>query len=306
MAPVPLPLVVDTDCGVDDALALLVLLGSPDVGVHAISAVHGTGPVEQVARNVLAVLELAGKPAIPVYQGAPRPLMREPSYSPHVHGQNGLGDVEIAPPARGPAGLAIDLYRALDERVTLFALGPLTNVALALAAQPELAAKIDRIVAMGGALFIPGTFSAVAESNIGKDPEAAAIVLGTGVPLTLVPMDLVRQVVLSSADLASLADRGPRGAFAAHVTGTYLAFHKAQRGLDGIIPADAVTATYLVRPDLFTTEELYLEVDCGWTLEAGRTIAHPTHPIGRGLRATVVTEVDVPAAHAFLLERLAG
>ena len=301
----PLPLVVDTDCGVDDALALLVLLGSPDVDVRAITAVHGTGPVEQVARNVQVVLELAGRPDIPVYQGAPRPLLRETSYSPHVHGQNGLGDVEITRPAGAPKGLAIDLYRALEERVTLFTLGPLTNVALALAAVPRLATRIDRIVAMGGALFIPGTFNAVAESNIGKDPEAAAAVLGAGVPLTLVPMDLVRQVVLTSADLASLADKGPHGAFASQITGTYLAFHKAQRGIDGIVPADAVTATYLLRPDLFRTEELYLEVDCGWTFNAGKTIAHATRPIGRGNKATVVTEVDVPAARALLLERLA-
>jgi inosine-uridine nucleoside N-ribohydrolase len=302
---VALRLVVDTDCGVDDALALLALLGSPEVELRAVATVHGTGPVEQVTSNVLAVLDVAQRADVPVHQGAARPLLREPVYSPHVHGANGLGDVEVPTPSTAARGEAIDLYLGLGGPVTLLTLGPLTNVALALAARPALAARIERIVAMGGALWIPGTFTPTAESNVGKDPEAAAMVLGAGVPLTLVPMDLVQQVVLSTDDLAALGQRGPRGAFAAAITGTYAAFHREQRGVDGIVPADAVAAAYLLRPDLFGTEELYLEVDWTGGLTAGKVLAHPSRPVGRGHRATVVNRADRAGVRRLLLERLA-
>jgi purine nucleosidase len=301
-------LIVDTDCGVDDALALLVLLASPEVEIGAICAVHGTGSVEQVTRNVRAVLEVAGRGDVAVYQGAGRPLLREAIYSPHVHGANGLGDAELAPPrSGGDVGATIDLYadkEAAAQPFTLLTLGPLTNVAIALAARPSLASRIERVVAMGGALWIPGTFTATAESNIGKDPEAAAMVLGAGVPLTLVPMDLVAQVRLSTADLAALGVKSARGAFAASITRTYAEFHRAQRGVDGIVPADAVAAAYLLRPELFGTEELYVEIDWMGNLTSGKVLAHPTRPIGRGLRATVVTTVDSSSARELLLARL--
>src|SRR5581483_5994575 len=179
------------------------------------------------------------------------------------------------------------------------------NVALALAARPELADRVERIVAMGGALWIPGTFTATAESNVGKDPEAAAVVLGAGVPLTLVPMDLVQQVVLSTDDLAGLGERGPRGAFAAAITRGYAAFHRSQRGVDGIVPADAVAAAYLLRPELFETQELYLEVDWMGGLTAGKVLAHPSRPVGRGHRAAVVARADGAGVRRLLLERLA-
>jgi purine nucleosidase len=284
----------------------------------AVSTVFGTGPVEQVTRNVLAVLEVAARPDVPVYAGAARPLLREPVYSPHLHGQNGLGDAEIPEPSGVATSEAADFYAELargtddaelargDARITLFTLGPLTNVALALAARPRLADRLERIVAMGGALWIPGTFTATAASNIGKDPEAAAMVLGAGVPLTLVPMDLVAQVQLSGADLVALRTSGARGAFAHAITGAYAAFHRAQRGIDGIVPADAVAAAYLLRPDLFQSEELYLEVDWTGSLTAGKVLAHPTRPVGRGLRATVVSRADAPAVRDLLLGRLSG
>ncbi len=305
----PVALVVDTDCGVDDALALLMLRASPEVDLVAVTAVIGTGPVQQVARNVLVTLELDGRTDIPVYVGAERPLLREPRYSPDVHGDNGLGSVALPPVKGAPQAMsAVDFYVnelvRRTEPVTILMLGPLTNLALALAVRPTLRHAIAGVVAMGGAAWVPGNRTPAAESNILRDPEAAAMVLGAGVPVTLVGLDVTTRVSLSSTDLEQLREGSRRERFAGEITRLYAAFYQRSLGLDGILLHDPTAVAYLLRPELFRVAELYLEVDCCGPLTLGKTIADLARPVGRGHRTGVALEVDAEAVGKLVLERL--
>lgn len=305
----PIPLVVDTDCGIDDAVALLTLLASPEVDLRAITAVFGTGPVDQVVQNVLGVLGLDGRSDIPVYRGVGKPLLREVRYSPHVHGENGLGNVERpAALAEAQSKSAIDFYThdVADGpgKVTVLTLGALTNLALALASCPALAEKIERIFIMGGAFWVPGNFAPTAESNIVKDPEAAAIVLGSGVPTTWVGLDVTTQVVLKDERHERLATGNRRARFVDEITRFYAKYYRASLGLDGVSLPDPTTAVCLLRPDLFTVAEQYVEVDTSGPLSQGKTFAHPSRPLGRGLKADVAVDVDAQEVIEFLLDRL--
>jgi len=314
-----IPIVVDTDCGVDDALALLFLLSSPEVQVVAVTAVYGTGPVEQVARNVLIVLELAGNPEIPVYVGAARPLLREVQYSPHVHGENGLGDVPLPPISGRPEPeSASDFYlRILPSKypsAAVLTLGPLTNLALAFASQPSLVSHVERLVSMGGAFWVPGNKTPMAESNIYKDPEAAGMVLGAGVPQTFVALDVTTHVVITSSELAALpalaARRGnksvQRAQFIAAITLKYVAYYREFMGLDGMLTHDPTAAALLIHPELFTVNDWYVEVDTAGPLTTGKTTAHSGRPVERGLRARVATGVNAAAVHDLIVDRLLG
>lgn len=305
----PLPLVIDTDAGVDDALAILMLLASPEVDILAVTAVFGTGPVEQVARNVLATLTVASRTDIPVYAGAATGLLRAPRFSPYAHGSNGLGDVTLPEIQQAVAKIsAIDYY--IDELVqrtepvTVLTLGPLTNLALALATRPSLRDVISGIVAMGGAFWVTGTHTPAADGNMLRDPEAAAMVIASGVPLTLIPRDVTTKVQLTSAELSGLARAGPVARFASQIIAFYSGFYQRNFGFDGIQVNDPTAAAYLLRPDLFTAPELYVDIERGASIADGKTFGDPERPIGRGHRAHVALDVDAPAVQNLVLSRL--
>jgi purine nucleosidase len=261
MSTTPRLIILDTDPGVDDALALLYLRARPDLRLLAITTVFGNADVETTTRNALWLRARLGLVA-PIYRGAAGPLNGARGPSPtHVHGQNGLGDIDLngfdLPPA--DAGLAheriIELVRAHPGAVTIVAIGPLTNLALALRTAPDLAERVAEVAIMGGA-FSGGNVTPFAEANIHNDPEAAAEVLAADWPITLTPLDATMSCVLSDADARALAERGgDAGSFAFAVTRGYAEAYARHEGLDGCVLHDVVTLAWLACPDLFETRE---------------------------------------------------
>jgi inosine-uridine nucleoside N-ribohydrolase len=211
------PVVIDTDPGVDDALALLLAWGSPEISVEALTTVAGNAPLAAATANARRLAALCRPSPVPVIAaGAAVPLTRPLVTAAHYHGDDGLGDaagwpaatVDVA--AEGATEIIADAARRCGPDLTLIALGPLTNVARALEAHPAVLARVGRVVAMGGAVRVPGNATATAEFNMHVDPEAAARVLAAGLPVDLVPLDATRQVVLPRARLEEALARAPR------------------------------------------------------------------------------------------------
>jgi inosine-uridine nucleoside N-ribohydrolase len=261
MSAAPRLVILDTDPGVDDALALLYLRARPELRLLAITTVFGNADVETTTRNALWLRARLGLVA-PVYRGAAEPLNGARGPSPtHVHGQNGLGDIDLdgfdLPPA--DAGVAheriIELVRAHPGAITIVAIGPLTNLALALRAAPDLADLVLEVVVMGGA-FSGGNVTPFAEANVHNDPEAAAEVLSAGCPVILTPLDATMSGVLSDADARALAEHGgDAGHFAFAVTRGYAEAYARHEGLEGCVLHDVAALAWLTRPDLFETRE---------------------------------------------------
>lgn len=259
--PSPKLVILDTDPGVDDALALLHLRASPDLRLLAMTTVFGNADVETTTRNALYLRHRLGLD-VPVHRGAHGPLSRPRPASPtHVHGQNGLGDIDLTgfTPPLPDAGAAheriIDLARAHPGQITLLALGPLTNLALALRAAPEIAGLVAEVVVMGGAFGQGprgGNVTPYAEANIHNDPEAAAEVLAATWPVVLVGLDVTTRCVLSNDQARDLAARGGEaGRFAWEVSRGYAAAYGRHEGLDGCCLHDVAAAAFVLHPDAF-------------------------------------------------------
>ncbi|MDR6625833.1 nucleoside hydrolase [Caulobacter segnis] len=262
MSASPRLVILDTDPGVDDALALLYLRARPELKLLAITTVFGNADVETTTRNALWLRQRLGLSA-PVHRGAASPLSGQRGAAPvHVHGQNGLGDIDLAGPPLPPpdAGAAhermIALTRANPGAVTLVAIGPLTNLALALRAAPDIAGLVAGVTIMGGA-FARGNVTPYAEANIHNDAKAAAEVLAAPWPITLVPLDATRSCVLSTS-----AARGA-GGFVEAVTRGYAAAYAAHEGLDGCPLHDVAALVSLIAPELFTDRRNAVRVTQG-------------------------------------------
>ncbi|QOV36978.1 nucleoside hydrolase [Streptomyces ferrugineus] len=272
-----IPVIIDCDTGVDDALALLFAVRHPGLDVRAVTCVAGNTDVDGVVRNTLTVLEQAGAPEIPVARGAGRPLIEPARSARHVHGEDGMGDIGLPAPRRAPVDVdAVTLLRreilASPRPVTLIPTAPLTNIALLLRSHPEVTRNIERIVFMGGAVAC-GNATPVAEFNIWHDPEAAAILLTAGVPLTMYGLDVFQQVVVDGTDVRRLrasADPGTR------LAGELLAHRPAAPDITpdpeagGIGDAGAVCA--VVDPAGITTSLLPVEVSLAPGPTRGQTI----------------------------------
>lgn len=291
------PLIVDTDPGVDDAVALLLAAASPEVDLRAVTTVHGNAELAATTANAARVLALAERRDVPVAAGAARPLVHPVApRTGHAHGEDGLGGragelpAGDAPDPRGAVALAADVLRAADSPVTIAAIGPLTNIALLLAVHPELVAQIDRIVVMGGALVV-GNTTGVAEFNIHCDPEAAQRVLGQAdVPVALVPLDVTLRCAIGPAWLDALATAGPRCAQLASVIGDRRVLH------------DAVAVLEAVRPGTVRTEPMPLQVACDRYVSCparGALVRMPTGPT-----VHVAVDADPDTVLAEVLRRL--
>ena len=305
---------IDTDPGIDDAIALLLALRSPGVDVRGISVVHGNVPVEAGTANAFKVLDLAGRLDVSVARGAASPLLRPPRHAEIVHGRDGLAELIPAPEDielhedYGP-GFLVHALEDATEPVTLIALGPLTNVAIALLSAPGAAERIERLIVMGGAIRVEGNVTPSAEFNIFADPEAAAIVLRAGVPVTLVPLDVTMKAVVSGdvgRRLAEADDPVERfvGQLISHVSGIYGRYYR----IDGMAMHDPLAVAVALEPSLVTTEHLHVDVETGSGLAAGRTIAdfwHIPEPWGEP-NADVALEVDAARFDELLWTRLLG
>jgi pyrimidine-specific ribonucleoside hydrolase len=296
----PIPVIIDCDTGVDDALALLFAVRHPGLDVRAVTCVAGNTDVDGVVRNTLTVLEQAGAPGIPVARGADRPLIEPVRTARHVHGQDGMGDLGLPAPTRAPVDMdAVTLLRqeilASPRPVTLIPTAPLTNIALLLRTHPEVVRNIERIVFMGGAVTA-GNATPVAEFNVWHDPEAAAILLTAGVPITMYGLDVFKQVLVPAPDVQRLrASSEPR----LRLAGELLAHRDPATSGDptptgGLGDAGAVCA--VVDPEGIATERLPVEVSLAPGPARGQTIVdrrphHGESEIHEGAREQQLVDV---------------
>ncbi|GAB1328596.1 nucleoside hydrolase [Streptomyces sennicomposti] len=275
MTGLPTPVVIDCDTGVDDALALLFAVRHPGLDLRAVTCVAGNTDVDQVVRNTLTVLEQAGSPPLPVARGAERPLIEPLRTAHHVHGHDGMGNLGLPAPRRGAADVdAVTLLRreilASPRPVTLIPTAPLTNIALLLRTHPEVTRNIERIVFMGGAVGA-GNATAVAEFNVWHDPEAAAILLSAGVPITMYGLDVFQRVIVPAEDVRRLRASGEPGAVLA---GRLLAHRdpvtSEEDPAGGLGDAGAVCA--VADPAGLTTRRLPVEVNLAPGPARGQTV----------------------------------
>jgi purine nucleosidase len=295
--------IIDTDPGIDDAVAILLALASPELSVEGIVAVAGNLPLAITERNARAILELAGRSNIPVYAGCSRPLTRTLTTAEHFHGEGGLGTLTLGEPEtplqpRHGVDFTIDLLRAAaPNSVTWCALGPLTNIAVALVKAPEIVAGVAELVLMGGASRALGNVTPAAEFNIHVDPHAAAIVFDSGLPITMVPLDLTHQVRSTAPRVARL-----------RALGTPVAAAVAQlldpAGAEPSALHDPCVIAYLLAPELFAGDRVNVAVECESPLTLGMTVVDWRGVSGRPVNATVLHTVDADGFYALLTDRL--
>ncbi|CAA9293605.1 MAG: Inosine-uridine preferring nucleoside hydrolase [uncultured Friedmanniella sp.] len=306
-----IPLVIDTDPGIDDALAILLALASPEVDLQLVTTVHGNVDLALTTENALRVLHLAGRSDVPVAVGARASLIHpQPERAGHVHGVEGLGGVQLPPsPARldpRPAVVALaELLAASPEPVTVAAIGPLTNIALLLAVYPEAAARIGRLVVMGGSAARGGNVTAAAEFNIWSDPEAAAAVFGSTLPTVMVGLDVTLPTVLTEEGIARFAAAGPVGATAAAILQQYLDHARGAYGVPGVVVHDALALTEAIAPGTLGTVRRDVVVDTTLGAGRGQTLVDRRSVSGSPTAVEVAEHVDSGSALEFLVSRLA-
>ena len=300
------PLIIDCDPGKDDAVALLLAFASPELEVLAVTTVAGNVPVELTAANARRVCELAGRPDVPVHAGCPRPIMKPLATATHVHGEDGLAGAALPPPATALAeGHGVDVliehFMASDGDITLAALGPLTNLALAIVKQPEIVPRIREIVLMGGALA-GGNVTVCAEFNIHADPHAAAVVFDAGAPLTMIGLDVTHRAVATAQRVAAIDAIGrPAARAAAGLLGLHHESATADpAGGVGAPLHDPCVIAWLLRPGLFESAGLRIEIETADAGRLGQTVAGGDGPAN----ATVVQGLDADGFYALLTERL--
>lgn len=303
-------IIIDTDPGMDDAVAILLALASPELEVVSLVAVAGNVPLARTEANARRVLELGGRADIPVYAGCARPLVRPPVTAEHVHGETGLAGLHLPEPkARTRAGHGADhiveaVRAAGPGEITLCLLGPATNLAVALVKAPDIAGRIAEVVWMAGARAEGGNATPAAEYNVHADPEAAAVLLGGGIPLTLVPLDVTHQVRLTPARLTRL--RRIATASARAVAALYSAADAPQPdGREGIPMHDPCVVARLLRPGLFDGRRINVAVETASPLTSGMTVADVYGVTGRPANATYLDRVDAEGFFGLLFERLA-
>ncbi len=311
----PRRLIIDTDPGIDDAMAIYFALASPELDVVGLTTVFGNVEVELATTNALRLLEIAGRADIPVATGAAGPIASGfHGPIPHIHGADGQGDTHLPPPLTAPSpktAVELIIEASHGERpLTILALGPLTNLARALQQDPGLAERVEEVVVMGGNALGPGNATPAAEANVWNDPEAADLVIGRFSRLAMVGLDVTHEVVMSGEELAALG-RAP-SATARHlsaVVSQYLAFFRKHQGRDGIFIHDPTAVAYLIDRTLFTTRRWPVRVEVegisrGKTWPSlGATDQAPEPWRGRP-RIDVCVEVDARKVADLVLARL--
>ena len=304
-------IVIDTDPGQDDAVAILLALASPELDVLGIVAVAGNVPLDLTARNARVVCELAGRTDVPVYAGCDRPTARDLVTAEHVHGKTGLDGIALPDPQmplqaqHGVDFIVETLRREPEGTVTLATLGPLTNVATALERAPEIAGRIERIVMMGGAYFEVGNITPAAEFNIYVDPEAARTVFRSGVPLTVLPLDVTHKALTTRARVEAFRSLGRVGEAVASWTDFFERFDVEKYGSEGAPLHDPTVIAWLLRPDLFSGRAVNVEIEVDSPLTRGMTVADWWGVTDRPANALFIGDLDADGFYALLNERLA-
>jgi purine nucleosidase len=297
-------MILDTDPGIDDAMAILFALKRPGVQLEALTTVFGNTDVDTVTTNALRILELAGRSDVPVARGAGRSLIRPfVKAADHVHGKNGLGDIDLPEPKARPvdetaSDLMIRMARANPEEITLCPVGPITNVAVAITRAPEIAGLLKEIVVMGSTLFHPGIQgipTPMADANFWNDPEAAQIVLRSGAKITLVGMDVTMRVLLTAQMSEVIAREGGRvGRTLMQISEFYVnSYATMYPGIAGCGMHDPVAVAIAEDRSLVKTERMCVDIELAGTLTRGMAVADRRRTAAARQNAEVCLEVDV-------------
>lgn len=309
----PRELIIDTDPGADDLVALFLAMASPgELNIRAITTVAGNMRLEKTARNARLAREWAGREDIPVYAGAGRPLVRAPIYAAEVHGEEGITGVQVHEPKQGlAAGNAVQylvdtLSAAKPHSITIAMLGPQTNLALALIQQPGIAQGIKEVVVMGGAHFNGGNITPVAEFNLYADPHAAEVVLASGVKLTYLPLDVTHKLLTSDARLKQLSAVNNRASKqVVDILNAYIQHDMQLYGVPGGPVHDASVIAYLLKPEMFSGRQIHMSVDSREGPTFGQTVADWYGVLKQPANVMWVEEGDAQGLFDLLSERLA-
>ncbi len=305
-----LPVILDCDPGHDDAIALILALASPELKVLAVTTSAGNQTPDKTLNNALRILTLLGRDDIPVAAGAPKPLARELIIADNVHGESGLDgpklpDPAFAPPAMTGLELMAKCLRESPEPVTLVPTGPLTNIALLLAAHPELKPNIARIVLMGGAAGA-GNWTPAAEFNIYVDPEAADMVFKSGIPITMCGLDVTHEAQVMDEDIARVrAIANPVARCVAGLLDFFMIYHRDPKwGFAGAPLHDPCTIAWLLAPGLFHGVECRVDIETRGLHTTGMTVVDRYQLTGKPANALVLLGLDRPGFIDLLVERL--
>ena len=309
----PRKIIIDTDPGQDDAVAILLALASPEIEVLGITAVAGNVPLALTQRNARIVCELAGRRDVAVYAGCDRPMTRKLVTAEYVHGKTGLDGPELADPTMPLRdGHAVDflidtLRREASGSVTLVPIGPLTNIATAFTRAPDIVERVQEIVLMGGAYFEVGNVTPAAEFNIYVDPEAAAAVFASGVDLVVMPLDVTHKALTSADWVAGMRALGNRaGQAVAGWTDFFERYDREKYGAHGAPLHDPCTIAFLIRPDLFSGRRINVEIETTGQFTTGMTVADWWGVSGRAANALFIRDIDRDGFFALLTERIAA
>lgn len=304
------PIIIDTDPGQDDAVAILLALASPELELLGITAVAGNVPLALTQKNARIVCELAGRSDIKVFAGCDAPLKRKLITAEHVHGKTGLDGPEMPDPTmplqdQHAVDFIIETVRT-TEGVTLCPLGPLTNIATALQKAPDIAVRLREIVLMGGAYFEVGNITPSAEFNIYVDPEAADTVFKSGIPITVMPLDVTHKALTTQPRVEAFRNMGtPIGEAVAAWTDFFNRFDMEKYASPGAPLHDPCVIAYLINPDLFQGRHVNVEIETVSDLTRGMTVADWWRVTDRAPNATFMGDIDADGFFDLLITRIA-
>ncbi len=315
----PTRVIIDADPGVDDTAAILLALASPELEIEAVTAIYGNGSMAQCAANARRILAVAGRSDIPVYPGAAGPLLRihTADWAAHIHGDDALGGegarIDSADTVDAPVGnrAAVEIARRVLESpgdITVLALGRMTNLALALRIAPEIAVALAGVVVMGGAVRVPGNVSPVATANLYEDPESAAVLYDSGVPIVQVGLDVCDRCGFSDSQLHQLSQsEAPAVQLLVRATGfIQQAYRRMGRFAQGEAARynDVPAVAYAVDSGLMQTTLLPVSIDTASDLTRGQTVVDWHGVTGRAPNVDVCLEVDAARLTEMVVERL--
>ncbi|HZS23686.1 MAG TPA: nucleoside hydrolase [Gaiellaceae bacterium] len=302
-----IPIVIDCDPGHDDAFAIMLALASPELELRAITTVAGNVGLEKTTANALKVLELVGRTDVPVAAGADRPLVRRLRTAAHVHGESGLDGPDLPDPVTKTvdAHAADFLAEQIEPGVVLVPTGPLTNVALMLERHPHVRDRLERIVWMGGSMA-EGNITPAAEFNAFVDPEAAARVFDSGIPVTMIGLDITHRALFTAEHAERLRSTGPAGRAVAEMADFFLVFHRQRYRFDGAPIHDAMAVAHVLDPTLVQTLNCNVVVETQSQYCDGRTVADRWLVTDRPRNAHVGVDVDAPRFLELLCDRIAS
>ena len=309
----PRPIIIDSDPGTDDAIAIWLALASPELDLLGITTVAGNVPLALTSKNARKVCELAGRGEVKVFAGCSRPMLRKLVTAEAFHGQDGLGQARLPEPSMPlQPGHAVDwlvetLMAAGDQGITLCPIGPLTNVALAIVKEPRILTKIREVVLMGGGFFAGGNTTPAAEFNVYVDPHAAQVVFTSGLPLTMMPLDVTHKALMTAERIAAVrALETPVAKAAAGMMASYGAHDAEKYARDGGPLHDPCVIAYLLEPAIFSGRDCNVRIETASEATMGMTVVDWWGTTEAPRNCRVIDEIDDDRFFALLTERLAA